>query len=103
MEPLYWSLNANPTASQRQTIGRIGNNNGITKSGTYDMYIFFRKYLYDGVRKMWLPSDDIQSMKYQFSVKSVSLIPSSLTLKKGTVTIIVTSNGVSKKFKVKVK
>ena len=81
--PLYWSLNANPTASQRQTIGRIGNNNGITKSGTYDMYIFFQKYLYDGVRKMWLPSDDIQSMKYQFSVKAVSLIPSSLTLKKG--------------------
>ena len=67
------------------------------------MYIFFQKYLYDGVRKMWLPSDDIQSMKYQFSVKSVSLIPSSLTLKKGTVTIIITSNGVSKKFKVKVK
>ena len=47
------------------------------------MYIFFQKYLYDGVRKMWLPSDDIQSMKYQFSVKAVSLIPSSLTLKKG--------------------
>ena len=52
------------------------------------MYIFFQKYLYDGVRKMWLPSDDIQSMKYQFSVKSVSLIPSSLILKKGKTSIL---------------
>ena len=82
-KPLYWSFNANPTASQRKTIGKIEYKDGVTKSGTYDMYIFFQKYVYDGIRKMWNPTNDIQSMKYQLYAKLVSTIPSSLTLKKG--------------------
>ena len=82
-KPLYWSFNANPTASQRKTIGKIEYKDGVTKSGTYDMYIFFQKYVYDGIRRVWNPTNDIQSMKYQLYAKLVSPIPSSLTLKKG--------------------
>ena len=82
-KPLYWSLKAKPTADQRRTIGIIENENGITSAKTYNMYIFFQKYVYDGARKMWKPTKSIESMKYQFSSKALFQIPSTLTLKRG--------------------
>lgn len=83
--PLYWSSYKNPSnPSQRQSIGSIGHKTGIKRAATFNMYIFFQKYVYDGTQ--WQPTDVIESMTYQFKSKAIefSLSPT------GTITPTVT-------------
>ncbi len=83
--PLYWSSYKNPSnQSQKQSIGTIGHKTGIKRAATFNMYIFFQKYVYDGTQ--WQPTDVIESMTYQFKSKAIefSLSPT------GTITPTVT-------------
>lgn len=46
--PMYWSTSENPTSSQKNTTFRIGSGKGIMEAKTYNMYIFFKKQIYNG-------------------------------------------------------
>lgn len=70
--PLYWSTAANPTAKQQRTAWKIGSTKGIKKADTYNLYVFFQKYVYTNGN--WQPLDTIESAVYQF--KSAELTPS---------------------------
>ena len=69
--PLYWSTAANPTAKQQHTAWKIGSTKGIKKADTYNLYVFFQKYVYTNGN--WQPLDTIESAVYQF--KSAELTP----------------------------
>ena len=64
-EPLYWSTSSNPKDSQKNTSWKIGAVNGIKDAATYNMYIFFRKWVYDG--NEWQATDVVESMTVSFS------------------------------------
>ena len=70
--PLYWSTAANPTAKQQHKAWKIGSTKGIKKADTYNLYVFFQKYVYTNGN--WQPLDTIESAVYQF--KSAELTPS---------------------------
>lgn len=70
--PLYWSTAANPTAKQQHTAWKIGSTKGIKKADTYNLFVFFQKYVYTNGN--WQPLDTIESAVYQF--KSAELTPS---------------------------
>lgn len=64
--PMYWSTSQNPTSSaQKNTIWKIGSPKGIRDKKTYNMYIFFKKQIYNG--KSWKDSDVIQSITKKFT------------------------------------
>lgn len=69
--PVYWSTAANPTQSQMHTAWKIGSAKGINKDATYNLYVFFQKYIYTGGQ--WQQTDTIESAVYQF--KSAKLTP----------------------------
>ena len=69
--PVYWSTAANPTQSQMHTAWKIGSAKGINKDATYNLYVFFQKYVYTGGQ--WQETDTIESAVYQF--KSAKLTP----------------------------
>ena len=69
--PVYWSTAANPTQSQMHTAWKIGSAKGINKDATYNLYVFFQKYIYTGGQ--WQETDTIESAIYQF--KSAKLTP----------------------------
>ena len=46
--PLYWSTSANPSDSQKHSAWKIGSGKGINKDATYNLYVFFQKYIYTG-------------------------------------------------------
>ena len=69
---LYWSTAAHPTAKQQHTAWKIGSTKGINKADTYNLYVFFQKYVYTNGN--WQPLDTIESAVYQF--KSAELTPS---------------------------
>ncbi|WP_418415375.1 hypothetical protein [Blautia sp.] len=69
--PVYWSTAANPTQSQMHTAWKIGSGKGINKDATYNLYVFFQKYVYTGGQ--WQKTDTIESAVYQF--KSAKLTP----------------------------
>ena len=69
--PVYWSTAANPTQSQMHTAWKIGSAKGINKDATYNLYVFFQKYIYTGGQ--WQQTDTIESAIYQF--KSAKLTP----------------------------
>ena len=69
--PVYWSTAANPTQSQMHTAWKIGSGKGINKDATYNLYVFFQKYIYTGGQ--WQQTDTIESAVYQF--KSAKLTP----------------------------
>lgn len=69
--PVYWSTAANPTQSQIHTAWKIGSAKGINKDATYNLYVFFQKYVYTGGQ--WQQTDTIESAVYQF--KSAKLTP----------------------------
>ena len=75
--PLYWSSYKTPTSSQRQAIGTIGHKTGIKRAATFNMYIFFQKYVYDSNSGGWKATDIVESMTYQFKSKAIdfSLTP----------------------------
>ena len=100
-EPLYWSVYANPMERQQNKIWRIGTGAGITKAGTYNMYVFFQKYVYnDGG---WAEGE-IESLRVQFraaEIKTPRLSATSVTLKTGQSTTAVKVTNQSSGFKVK--
>lgn len=69
--PVYWSTAANPTQSQIHTAWKIGSGKGINKDATYNLYVFFQKYIYTGGQ--WQETDTIESAVYQF--RSAKLTP----------------------------
>lgn len=75
--PVYWSTVANPNTDpnkgpvQIHTAWKIGSAKGINKDATYNLYVFFQKYVYTGGQ--WQQTDTIESAVYQF--KSAKLTP----------------------------
>lgn len=69
--PLYWSTSANPSDSQKHSAWKIGSSKGINKDATYNLYVFFQKYIYTGGQ--WQETDTIESAVWQF--KSAKLTP----------------------------
>lgn len=75
--PMYWSTSENPTSSQKNTTFRIGSGKGIMEAKTYNMYIFFKKQIYNGSE--WQDADGvIQYITTQF--KSQKLTDADLTV-----------------------
>lgn len=74
--PMYWSTAENPTSSQKNTTFRIGSGKGIMEAKTYNMYIFFKKQIYNGSE--WQDTDVIESITTQF--KSQELTDADLTV-----------------------
>lgn len=70
--PVYWSTASNPSESQQHTAWKIGSTKGINKDATYNLYVFFQKYIYTGGQ--WQETSTIESAVYQF--KSAQLTPS---------------------------
>ena len=62
--PVYWSTAANPKQSQIHTAWKIGSTKGINEDKTYNLYVFFQKYIYTGGQ--WQETDTIESAVYQF-------------------------------------
>lgn len=78
--PVYWSTASNPTQSQMHTAWKIGSTKGINKDATYNLYVFFQKYIYTGGQ--WQETDTIEFAVYQF--KSAQLTPSGTPGANGT-------------------
>lgn len=75
--PMYWSLSENPTKSgEKNTTFRIGSPKGIADAKTYNIYVFFKKQIYNGAE--WQDTDVIESVKTQFSSQKLS--PEDLTV-----------------------
>lgn len=75
--PMYWSLSENPTkSSEKNTTFRIGSPKGIADAKTYNIYVFFKKQIYNGSE--WQDTDVIESVKTQFSSQKLS--PEDLTV-----------------------
>lgn len=100
-EPLYWSTSANPMEYQQSTNWKIGSAKGITNAGTYNMYVFFQKYRFNGSE--WIQKD-IEYKTVQFKaaeIKTPRLSTTSVTLKTGQSTTAVKVTNQSSGFKVK--
>lgn len=63
-KPIYWAEKEKPTDKEKQTSWRIKSVKGIKKAGTYDMYVFFKKQIYDG--QEWKDTDIIEFVKTTF-------------------------------------
>lgn len=99
--PAYWSTSANPKEHQKNTAWRIGTGAGIANAGTYNMYVFFQKYIYDG--ESWV-EDGIEVLYVQFraaEIKTPRLSATSVTMKTGQSTTAVKVTNQSSGFKVK--
>lgn len=69
--PMYWSLSENPkTSDDKNTTFRIGSPKGIADAKTYNIYVFFKKQVYNGSE--WQDTDVIESVKTQFSSQKLS-------------------------------
>lgn len=68
--PVYWAQKEKPTDKEKQTSWRIKSVKGIKKAGTYDMYVFFKKQIYDG--QEWKDTDTIEFIKTTFQSASIS-------------------------------
>ncbi len=60
--PLYWSTASD--GSSPQSSWRIGSGGGITQAATYNMYIFFKKQVYNG--SDWVDTGSVESITTQF-------------------------------------
>lgn len=60
--PLYWSTSSD--GSSPNYSWSIGSEKGITQAATYNMYIFFKKQIYNG--SAWVDTDVVESMTVQF-------------------------------------
>ena len=69
--PLYWSTSSNPSKKNQYDSWKIVSKNGIDKEATYNIYIFFKKYIYTGGQ--WFETDTIESAVWQF--RSAKLTP----------------------------
>ena len=92
--PLYWSTRQVPTQMQQNTTWKIGSAKGITKAKTYNLYIFFKKQIYDG--KKWTdPNPEMEEIEYitttfhtaaiakTVKTKSISGLKKKVTVSKG--------------------
>lgn len=70
--PVYWSTSPNPTDNRKNTTWRIGSDKGINKAATYNMYIFFQKYVYQ--KSAWKKTDEVQSAVYQFRSAALTTV-----------------------------
>ncbi len=70
--PVYWSTSLNPTDNRKNTTWRIGSAKGINKAATYNMYIFFQKYVYQ--KSEWKKTDEVQSAVYQFRSAALTTV-----------------------------
>ena len=70
--PVYWSTSPNPTDNRKNTAWRIGSAKGINKTATYNMYIFFQKYVYQ--KSAWKKTDEVQSAVYQFRSAALTTV-----------------------------
>lgn len=69
--PMYWSMKENPTeTSDKNTTFRIGSPKGIKDAKTYNIYVFFKKQIYNGSE--WQDTDVIESVKTQFSSQELT-------------------------------
>ena len=73
-EPLYWSTSSNPSDAQKHSSWKIGSTKGITKAATYNLYVFFRKWIYTGGQ--WVYTDTVESAVYQFRSADITVTPS---------------------------
>ena len=62
--PLYWSTEKNPYDSQKHGTWKIGSANGINCTASYDLYIFCRQEIYNGLQ--WKSTSVIESTIYKF-------------------------------------
>ncbi|MGN8887079.1 Ig-like domain-containing protein [Blautia sp. HCP28S3_G10] len=88
--PLYWSTSKTPTDSQKNDKWKVGFKKGITKASTYNMYVFFRKYRYDGSE--WIKTDTIEYKTVQYrsaQTTNPKLNANSIILKTGQSTTAV--------------
>ena len=67
--PLYWSTSKTPTDAQKNKSWKIGSAKGITDASTYNMYIFFQKYRFNGSE--WIPGD-IEYKTVQFKAAEIT-------------------------------
>lgn len=70
--PVYWSTSPNPTDNRKNTTWRIGSAKGINKAATYNMYIFFQKYVYQ--KSAWKKIDEVKSVVYQFRSAALTTV-----------------------------
>ena len=69
--PMYWSLSEYPKkSSEKNTTFRIGSPKGIADAKTYNIYVFFKKQIYNGSE--WQDTDVIESVKTQFRSQKLS-------------------------------
>lgn len=68
--PIYWSTSANPNSSRIRSTWKIGSKEGIDQEGTFNLYVFFRKYVCKDSR--WKSTDTIQSVQYKFQSAPLS-------------------------------
>ena len=73
-EPLYWSTSSNPSDAQKHSSWKIGSTKGITKAATYNLYVFFQKWIYTGGQ--WVETDTVESAVYQFRSADITVTPS---------------------------
>lgn len=72
--PLYWAMSTNPSMNNRHVSWRIGSESGISAAGTYNIYIFFQKYEYDGTQ--WQATDVVEYATYQFRSQAITITAS---------------------------
>lgn len=73
-EPIYWSPYSNPSQEQKFTSWRIGNENGIFEEKTFNIYVFFQKYEFNGYE--WIKNDTIESLTVPIKCRRLDKIGS---------------------------
>ena len=68
--PVYWSTSANPNSNRIRSTWKIGSKEGIDQEGTFNLYVFFRKYTCRDSK--WQSTDKIQSVQYKFQSAPLS-------------------------------
>ena len=69
--PMYWSMKEDPKQTEdKNTTFRIGSPKGIKEAKTYNIYVFFKKQIYNGSE--WQDTDVIESVKTQFSSQELT-------------------------------
>lgn len=68
--PVYWSTSANPNSNRIRSTWKIGSKEGIDQEGTFNLYVFFRKYTCEDSK--WQSTDKIQSVQYKFQSAPLS-------------------------------
>lgn len=68
--PIYWSTSSNPNSNRIRSTWKIGSEQGITQEGTFNIYVFLRKYVYK--KSKWQSTDTIQPVQYNVQSAAVS-------------------------------